>query len=173
MDTKIKFLDLGRTQHGLDFTSKTFFIILYTTYTSIGLHRALTLTWSRTLATNFNLLDLTNVLGSHIMIETCLDDRRFLNKMFKNEEWNDFNLFKDIKLSRPLFVDIVHSKKNTYFSRCTLCPIERRPFLGFAEVRVVRMTAPKLFTWVECAKLKPQKEENFFICTDLLSKTHE
>lgn len=46
------------------------------------------------------------------------------------------------------------AQQKTYLPRCTLCPIQRRPFLGFAEVRVVRVTAPKLFTWIKGAELK-------------------
>lgn len=51
------------------------------------------------------------------------------------------------------------AQQNTYLSRCTLCPIQRRPFLGFAEIRVVWVTAPKLFTWIKCAELKHRKQE--------------
>lgn len=48
------------------------------------------------------------------------------------------------------------TKKNdsqSDFSRSTLGPVEGGALLGFAEVRVVRVTAPQLLTWVECAKL--------------------
>lgn len=47
----------------------------------------------------------------------------------------------------------------TYFSRSALGPVQRRPLLGFAEVRVVRVTAPQLFARVKGSKLKPDKEE--------------
>lgn len=47
----------------------------------------------------------------------------------------------------------------TYFSRSALGPVQRRPLLGFAEVRVVRVTAPQLFARVKGSKLKPDTEE--------------
>lgn len=48
----------------------------------------------------------------------------------------------------------------TYFARGAFRSIQGGALLGFAEVRVVRVTTPQLFTWVKCAKLKQVKEEN-------------
>lgn len=58
---------------------------------------------------------------------------------------------------------LYHMRYTAYFSRSTLCPIERWTLLGFAEVRVVWVTAPELFTWVKCTKLKHRKEENLVL----------
>lgn len=51
------------------------------------------------------------------------------------------------------------AQREAYLPRGTLCPVQRRPFLGFAEVRVVRVAAPKLFTWIKRAKLKHRRQE--------------
>lgn len=48
-------------------------------------------------------------------------------------------------------------KKQTHLSGSALRPVERRSLLGFAEIWVVRVTAPQLLTWVKRAKLE---EEN-------------
>ena len=45
----------------------------------------------------------------------------------------------------------------THLSGSTLGPVQGRALLGLAEVRVVRVTAPKLLTWVERAELKWDK----------------
>lgn len=50
-----------------------------------------------------------------------------------------------------------YNYKETYLSGSALRPVERRSLLGFAEIRVVRVTAPQLLTWIKCAKLE---EEN-------------
>lgn len=56
----------------------------------------------------------------------------------------------------------------THFPRSTLGPVQWRPLLGFAEVRVVRVTAPQLLARVERTKLKEQEKMEVTYSTSTL-----
>ena len=49
---------------------------------------------------------------------------------------------------------LLQPQERRYLARGTLCPVQRGPLLGLAEVRVVRMAAPQLFAGLEGLELR-------------------
>jgi len=48
---------------------------------------------------------------------------------------------------------------HSHLSWCTHGPVQRRPFLCFAEVGVLGVATPQLLAWVKCAELKHKKKK--------------
>lgn len=49
-----------------------------------------------------------------------------------------------------------------YLPRCTVRPVYRWTFFGFAEILVVRVAAPQLLTRVICSKLRRKQNSSFW-----------